>query len=144
MAGLDAFGVILERGEGAAGSTTYVPIANLSNLEGPESERETYDVTAHDSADGWREFVGGLKDGGEVTAEVNYDPREHDTLLADYEISQPIPWRVTWPTGDAWEITAILSGFNPEAPVDDKLAAEITLKVSGKPAIVPAEDGAAV
>lgn len=137
MAGLDAFGVILERGEGAP--PTYVPIANLSNLEGPESERETYDVTAHDSPDGWREFVGGLKDGGEVTAEVNYDPRDHDTLLADYEISQPIPWRITWPTGDAWEIKAILSGFSPEAPVDDKLAAEITLKASGKPEIVPSE-----
>lgn len=140
MAGLDAFGVLLERGTvpSGGGDTTYVPIANMGNLEGPETERETYDVSAHDSPDGWREFVGGLKDGGEVTAELNYDPSEHDTLLEDYDLSQPIPWRVTWPTGDKWEFGAILSGFKPEAPVDDKLAAEAKFKVSGKPEIIPA------
>ncbi|MFC5997109.1 phage tail tube protein [Pseudonocardia hispaniensis] len=136
MAGLDAFGTLLERGDGTP--TVYTPIANVTNIEGPETERDTYDVTAHDSPDAWREFIGGLKDAGEVTAEINYDPADHDTLLADYADAQPRDWRITWPTGATWALKAILTGFSAEAPHDDKLAAEITLKVSGKPALTPA------
>lgn len=137
MAGLDAFGTIIERATALTGTPTYVPIANVTNIGGPETERETLDVTAHDSPDGWREFVGSLKDAGEVSLELNYMPEDHDTLIGDYADDAPRGWRIVWPTGDKWELKAILTGFAPEAPHDDKLAAEVTLKVSGKPTLVP-------
>ncbi|GGV80491.1 MULTISPECIES: phage tail tube protein [Streptomyces] len=135
MAGLDAFGIALERGDGAS-PEVFTAIANVTSVKGPEIERETYDVTAHDSPDGWREFIGGLKDGGEVTLNVNYDPREHDTLIADYEDPDPRNYKMVFPgTLGSWQLKLILTKFSQEAPVDDKLSAEITFKVSGKPAI---------
>jgi predicted secreted protein len=135
MAGLDAFGTQLERGDGAA-PEVFTAIANVTNITPPGIERETYDVTAHDSPDGWREFVGGLKDGGEVEIELNYDPREHDTLVADFEDDQPRSYRIVFPgTLGQWGIKAIMSGFESEAPHDDKLSATVTFKVSGKPTI---------
>lgn len=135
MAGLDAFGTILERSDGAA-TPVFAPIGNATSVGGPEIERETLDVTAHDSPDGWREFVGSLKDAGEVSLEVNYDPREHDALVEDFDDIAPRTYRLTFPNGiGAWEFPAILTGFSPEAPHDDKLAAELTFKVTGKPVI---------
>jgi predicted secreted protein len=135
MAGLDAFGTQLQRGDGA-GVETFTPIANVTDITPPGIERETYDVTAHDSPEAWREFIGGLKDGGEVEIEVNYDPREHDALIADFADPNPRNYKVVWPNslGD-WSFGAILTNFEPEAPHDDKLAASLTFKVSGKPTI---------
>lgn len=142
MSGLDAFGIQLQRGDGAA-TEVFTAIANVTNVSGPEIERETYDVTAHDSEDGWREFIGGLKDGGEVSIEVNYDPRKHDVLVADFEDTAPRNYKMVFPGGiGEWALKMLLTGFSQEAPVDDKLAAELTFKVSGKPAIADGGAGA--
>lgn len=134
MAGIDAFGTTLAR-ESDSSPGTYIPVGNITALSPPGISRETIDVTAHDSEDGWMEFLGGLKDGGEVSFEVNYDPAKHDDLLADLH-AQAISWRVTFPDPAAteWTVNAILTGFEPDAPYDDKLSASITLKVTGKPA----------
>lgn len=144
MAGLNGYGVVFEIAE--SGGTTYTPIANVTNVGGPEIERETIDTTAHDSPDGWKEFVGGLKDGGEVSLELNYDPREHDVLLAQFDSDDPINCRLRWPNDIAhWTFKALMTGFSPEGPVDDKLAAETKWQVAGKPTTAtgaPAAGGA--
>ncbi|MFD3573846.1 phage tail tube protein [Streptomyces sp. NPDC058644] len=138
MAGLDAFGIALQRSDMVPTTPEFTAIANVTTVSGPEIERETYDVTAHDSTDGWREFIGGLKDGGEVSLEVNYDPRKHDQLVADFEDKVPRDYKLVFPgTLGSWAFEALLTGFSQEAPVDDKLAAELTFKVSGKPTITP-------
>lgn len=136
MAGIDGFGTALQRGDGA-GTEVFTTIANVTSINPPSMERETIDVTAHDSADGWMEFLGGLKDGGEVSADVNYDPSEHDVLVADFEDESPRNYRIVFPDADAttWSFKAILTGFEPEAPYDDKLAASLTWKVTGKPTL---------
>ncbi|MGI5347045.1 phage tail tube protein [Streptomyces sp. CA-250714] len=138
MAGIDAFGIALQRSDMAPTTPTFTAIANVTNIEGPEIERDTYDVTSHDGVDGWRDFIGGLKDGGEVTLEVNYDPRVHDDLIADFEDTDPRDYKIVFPKSlGSWQIKALLTGFSSEAPVDGKLAAELKLKVSGKPTITP-------
>lgn len=135
MSGIDAYGVALSRGDGAA-TEVFTAVASVTNLGGPELSRETYDVTAHDSPDGWREFIGGLKDGGEVSVEINYKPDVHDVLVADLSDTDPRNWRIVWPQAlGQWDFAAILTAFNPSAPVDDKLSGELTLKVSGKPTL---------
>jgi len=138
MAGLDAFGIALKRSDMATPTASFVTVGNVTSVSGPEIERETYDVTAHDSLNGWREFIGGLKDGGEVSLNVNYDPRKHDVLVSDFEDTLPRDYKLTFPgTLGEWQIKLILSGFSQEAPVDDKLSAELKFKVSGKPTIIP-------
>lgn len=84
------------------------------------------------------EFLGGLKDPGEVSFDVNYDPSEHDKLVDDFEEDNPVNYEVAFPDGTVWAFGAILTGFEPEAPYDDKLTASLTLKVTSKPEITPA------
>lgn len=137
MAGIDAFGTTLSRGDGAA-TEVFTPIANITSLSPPGISRETLDVTAHDSPNGYMEFLGGLKDPGEVSFDVNYDPSEHDTLVDDFELDDPVNYEVSFPDGTVWAFGAILTGFEPDAPYDDKLTASITLKVTSKPTITAA------
>lgn len=134
MAGIDAFGTTLSRGDGAD-PEEFEPIANITSLDPPGISRETLDVTAHDSPNGYMEFLGGLKDPGEVSVDANYDPSEHDKLVADFEEDEPINYEIAFPDGTVWTFGAILTNFEPEAPYDDKLTASITLKVTSKPDI---------
>ncbi|WP_431888734.1 phage tail tube protein [Nocardiopsis alba] len=138
MAGMNAHGTILERGNGdATGETpeTFTKIANSTNLSGPALERAEIDVTSHDSEDGWQEFIGGLKNAGEVGVDVNYRPSVHDILAADFEDDEPRNYRIVFPDPDetAWEFRAFLKGFEPSFPHDDKAEASLTFKVTGKP-----------
>lgn len=135
MAGINGFGTQFLRGDGGSPAETFTPVANVTSITPPGLSRETIDVTAHDSPDGWMEFLGGLKDGGEVSIEVNYDPAEHDTLASDLEDDAPRNYQVQFPDQGqtTWQFAAIMTGFEPEAPYDDKLSATLTFKVSGKP-----------
>lgn len=143
MAGRNAFGTKFERGDGTEGSETFEALANVTNIAGPELSRETIDTTAHDTADAWREFIGSLKDGGEVSLDLNYDPNKHDELVADLDDAEPRSYRLVFPVTPAvaWTIKAVMTGFSSEAPIDDKLSASVTFKVSGKPSIGAPDGG---
>lgn len=134
MSGLDAFGTQLQRGDGAL-PEVFTAIANVTNISGPGLEREVMDVTAHDSPDQWEEAIGGIKRSGEVSLDINYDPSVHNSLLADFDDQDPRNYKLVFPDTppSIWTFKAILKGFEPDAPHDDKLAASITFKVSGKP-----------
>lgn len=136
MAGIDAFGTQLKRGDGGS-PESFTALAEPTSISGPGLSRETLDVTSHQSPDQWMEFVGGLKDGGEVSVDVNYDPALHDSLVSDLDDSAPRNYQLVFPDDatTTWSFAALLTGFEPDAPYDDKLTASLTFKVSGKPTL---------
>lgn len=142
MSGRDAFGTLFQRGNGATPTEVFTTVANVTSISGPERTRETIDVTAHDSPGGWMEFIGGLKDGGEISLDINYDPAEltHD-LDDDFDDVLPRNYRIVILPGTedehTWSVKAIMTNLGDEFPYDDKMARTMTLKVSGKPELAP-------
>lgn len=136
MAGIDGYGTLLKRGDGAE-PEVFTAIANATNITAPGLARNTIDVSAHDSPNKYMEFVGGMIDPGEVSIDVNYDPTSHDMLVADLEDEDPRNYQLVFPdtAGTTWSFAAVLTGFEATAPYDDKLTATLTYKVSGKPTI---------
>jgi len=114
--------------------TTYTDIAGIHDtVKGPEMTADAVDVTDHDSADGWKEYIGGLKDGGEVGYKINWDPADsqHDTLVA--AVGEKKYWKITFPDGTSTAtFQGVMTKYAPEMPLDDKMTAEIGIKVSGK------------
>lgn len=140
MSGRDGFGTQFKRATTLTPGTVYETIANVTSIGGPERKRETIDVTAHDSPGQWMEFIGGLKDGGEISLDINYDPAEatHD-LDDDFDDESPRNYRVVILPGTedeyTWQLTGIMTGLSDEFPYDDKMARTMTIKVSGKPVL---------
>lgn len=134
MSGLDAFGTKLKRGDGG-GPEVFTAIAKVTDIGGPGLKRDTYEVSDHDSPSQWEEFIGGFKRSGEVSLDINYDPSVHNTLLADLSDVNPRNYQLVFPSSppSTWSFKAILNGFEPGAPHDDKLTASVTFKVSGVP-----------
>lgn len=142
MAGKDGFGTQFQRGNGATPTEVFTTIANVTNIGGPERTRETIDMTAHDSPDGYMEFVGGLKDGGTVSLDINYDPTEstHD-LDDDFEDVDPRNYQIVilpgTPDEHTWAFAGILTQLSDEFPYDDKMGRTMEVKISGKPTLTP-------
>lgn len=139
MTGLDGFGTTLARSDMAVpGPAVFTVLAGISNVGGPGVSREILDITAHDSPDAYREFLGGVKDAGEVSLDVNYAPKVHMIWYEDLDDEEPRDYMITYSDGSTSEFKALLTAFEPSAPFDDKLSASATFKVTGKPDNTPA------
>lgn len=140
-AALDAYGTLLQIGDGGS-PEAFTTIAEVTEISGPSLALDPLDVTAHTSPGAFREFIGGLLDGGEITATINYVPTEgtHDAgtgLLADMIARTVRNFNLIFPDTGAtsWRFPALVTAFEPAEPVDDRLSAEITLKVAGQPTL---------
>lgn len=118
--------------------TAFTDLAEITSVTPPPIKRDIIDVTHMDSPDGWREFIAGLKDGGECSMDMNFVPGSgtDDLLIAMQIETEARPCRITFPNGAEWKFDAFCTGYTPTAPVDDKMTATATFKVTGKPDFV--------
>ncbi|GAA2790093.1 phage tail tube protein [Streptomyces showdoensis] len=141
MAGTDAFGTQFLRDTTGAGA--YGVIANVADISGPSRSREAIEVTAHDSPNDYREFIKGLKDGGEVELTINYDPGEstHAALDGDFEEKDLRNYQVIilpgHPDEHTWTFAAMITDLGDAYPIDDKMERSVTFKISGMPTLTP-------
>lgn len=136
MAGKFGHGTTLE----VTVNSVLTAVAGLTSVGGLDLSSDEVDVTAHDSADGYREFEQGLKDGGSVEVEGNfYNDATQANLKTLFDSGEVVAMAITWPgTVGSWTFNAFVSGFSTDSPMDDKLSFTATVKVSGKPTLVEA------
>jgi predicted secreted protein len=136
MSGIDAFGT--KWSISTDNGVTFTDVADVTQVGVLDVKVDTIETSSHDSADQWRTFVGGMKDGGELKMEVNYDPAAHGTIFSNLG-GAPIDQKVTLSDAGAAVVAfnGIITGFQAQAPYDDKLSASVTIKVSGAPVITP-------
>lgn len=122
----------------ATGPSTYATIGELVNVSPPSPTRETIDVTHHGSPDGYREYIGSLKDGGEATLFFNYTEDGYVILQTIFDAgSETI--RLTFPGSATLIFTMIPTGIPlDDVEVDGKMAMSMPMKVTGKPLFTPA------
>ena len=139
MAGQPAFGTLLKIG-GTAGTAA----ANVTKIDGPAPTLDTIDVTAHDSAGAWHEYVAGLLDGGEVNLELNFDPAAATHKNASGGLQYIMIQRaltafaLVFPqaTNPTYTFNAFVTKFTRSSPFDGSLEGQVTLKISGAPTLV--------
>lgn len=131
---------LFKTGNGAS-PEVFTTLAEVTGITPPAMSRDTVDATHEESPGAWREFIAGLKDGGEVSLELNFIPGGTATsaLMAELDLDGPQASKnrqILFPDGSYFTFAGILTGFEPDAPIDDKMAASVTFKVSGKPTLV--------
>jgi predicted secreted protein len=119
--------------------TTVTTIGNIISITGLEESRDAIDISTGDSTAKWREFIPGMIDAGEVTAEINYDGTAAGTAdaLATLFTNAAQYWRITFDDNTTAsncsriDFSAFLTGIGHAIPFDDKVTQTITLKASG-------------
>lgn len=136
------YGTLLAFSDGAS-PPSFTVLAEVTDISGPGMSRELPDATHMESPGGWREFLGGLKDAGEITVECNHLPHNSTQdattgVLSLFASGARVAWRITFPVSPeiVWEMDAVVSAFEPSFPVEDKMMLSVTLKVSGQPAFL--------
>jgi predicted secreted protein len=129
-----AFGTLLKKGTNT--------IAELTSIKGIALAADTIDVTTMDDAtEGYRKYVQGIRDAGEVEVEgfAKFDDATGQmALLTDFNAGTAGTYSIVFPAGDKWEFTGIVVGFEHEASMEDGIGFSAKLKVSGKPTFTAA------
>jgi predicted secreted protein len=127
---------------------TWTTVAEVRNITPPSYARDAQDATHTESTEGWREFIPGLKDAGDISCELNLVPDSNsmDLVLAQFNTDELVQVRILFadgtqgavPTCSRFTCNVVVTGFAMEAPLDDKMSATLTAKISGKPTFVRA------
>lgn len=136
------YGTLFASGNGAV-PEVFTTLAEVTNITPPGWARDTVDASHEQSPGAHREFIAGLADAGEVSLDINYVPGGAAAAALEAEkaltgSSAAINRRITFPDGSYMTFTGILTAFEPDAPIDDKMSASLTFKVSGVPTFVQA------
>jgi predicted secreted protein len=97
---------------------------------------DTVETSYHGSASGWRTFVPGLIDGGEVTLDLLFDPSEATQmnstgLLSELTGRSVEGFKVIWPDASTFSFDGLVTRFEPGAPFEGALTGSATIKVTG-------------
>lgn len=122
------------------GDTTPVTVGGLTEIGGLELSADTIDVTTLNSDGGYRDFVAGFKDAGEVSLSGFFDPTTGEgqaELFAAFESGEKTAFAIVFPTamGKKWTFNGIVTGFGTGATVEDPVTFSATIKVVGAPSL---------
>lgn len=131
QAGL-GYGTLLQR----AGVT----LVETVKIGGPSQKADMKETTNMLSPSTYKEFIAGLREGGDVTIEGNYLPKEatnsQTTLRTDFENGTSASWAIIFPNAlGTLTFTAFVSAISPAIPLDDRITYTATLKITGKPVL---------
>jgi len=114
--------------------STWENIAEINSISGPGMTRETIDVTTLDSTGGYREFIGGFRDGGTITVNANFRRDTYDTMKTDFESDDLQNYEIVLPDAEntSLEFEALVTECPLDIPPDDKITTSIVLKISGE------------
>lgn len=129
--------------KGAAKGTKFTiatsAVGSLTSIGGVALSADTVDVTTIDNTDGYKEFVGGFKDGGEVSLSGYFDYSDvgQKALYTAFESGAVSACVIEFPTaiGAKWTFDGVVTAYETGAEMDGAVSFDCTIKVSGKPAL---------
>jgi hypothetical protein len=117
-----------------AGSGVYTDIAELRDITPPPLTRNPIETTSHNELE--ESFVVGIRRKGELQFSLGFVPSlpSHDALVGltkSWLDGAKDSWRITYPDGSVWIFDGYVTAIGAAAPVDDGLAADITIRPTG-------------
>lgn len=114
-------------------------VGGLTSIGGVEISAETTDVTALDNSTGYKEYLGGFKDGGEVPLEGFLDGEDdgQDAMYAAMEDQEVHQFSIVFPTaiGKTWSFPGVVTKFATSVALNDGVKYSASVKVTGKPTL---------
>jgi len=133
---ISGVGTVFNRWTGSA----WAAIAYVRSISGPTKTRAFIDTTALDTSGGYRTFIAGFRDGGQITLNMLFDRDGYELMNTDFESDTAVNYQIHLPDTD--ETTFTFEGLVTELPLnvptDDAVTADVTIKISG---VVSLESG---
>lgn len=119
-------------------------IADLTSIGEVGVESDEIDVTTLDSTGGYKEYIAGFKDAGEVSlAGIIKSETAMEAMLALAESQEIEEWTIRTPIGSTWVFNGFVKSFKEaEATVDGVRGFSGSIRVSGAPVYTAANPSA--
>lgn len=114
--------------------SSFTTIAELGDITPPEMMRNEHDATTQNiNIDA---YVLGVLRRGQLSIPLNFLPTDgtHDHLTGLFHLlinNTLTGYKVTFPDGTVWVMSGQVQAIKPMAPVDNKLSAAVTFRMSG-------------
>jgi len=116
---------------------TVGEIGKLTNISGPNESVDDIDITDMSTTNARREFMAGLIDSGEVSADLIYDKTLYNTVQGALGNAAEV-WTITLSDGTTIAASGYLKANGLAVPMEDKITQAITIKLSGEITVTPA------
>ncbi len=128
-------GTVIQRSDDATSGGVFTSVGEIYDTQPPGITRDAVENTTMASIERWREFMGGLKDAGELSFTITFDPDAAEITALELDLNTDTPgfYKIIFPDADEWGFAALLTAFQPTVPVGDAMLAEVTFKLTGKP-----------
>lgn len=127
-------GVGIELRRYNTGTSKWERLAEILSYDGPNKKRDTIDVTNMDSTDGYKEFIGGFRDSGELKCPMNFTRDTYDLMNEDFESETKQTYELAIPDADNTTLSflGLVTDLGFKADTSKQVQADVTIKVSGK------------
>ena len=127
------YGTTLEIASAVIPSVSYVEVAEVTSISPPAVSAETIDASHMKSPDKFKEYITGMKDGTNMTVDINYVPGSigDQNIRAMQGEAKPRSVRIVWPNGGHEVFNAYLTNRTRAVPADGKMTSTLTFKVTG-------------
>ena len=127
--------------ERKSGELTKDLVGELLTMTPPNMTKDTIESTHFASADRYREFLSGLRDGGEADINCNLvGPDDGQAgMIADFDSNAANEYTIELADGTTFVFDAICTGVTPAVENEGKIEIGFSLKITGKPTITLAE-----
>lgn len=117
-------------------------VADLTSIGGIDISADTIDVSTLEG-DGWRQFITGMKDAGEVAVSGFFKPSDTNgqkKLFDDLGTGTVGSYAIVFPSpiSQTWSFKGVVTAFSTGAELEDAVSFESAIKVSGKPSWITA------
>lgn len=132
------YGATFAIGNGATPTEAFTALAEVIDITPPSDNIDVIEITHLSSPNRTKEFITGLNDPGECALTVNFLPGEadDDAIQALRGLTSPKNFQITFPaiSGNPavkWTFAGYLTGYEPTVPINDRMTANIRIKVTG-------------
>lgn len=139
MAAIKSLGVTLVKTKSGSESTNTT-IADLTSIGEFGIESDEIDVTTLDSTGGYKEFIAGFKDAGEISLAGIVKTESAFTAMATLAGSQAIEeWTLTFKSGSKWIFNGFVKSFKEgESTINGVRNFTGSIRISGEPVFIAA------
>jgi predicted secreted protein len=132
MAAISGQGTKFRRWDSTTG--TWAEIAEITGISGPSMSRNTIDSTVLATTGGYRTFIGALRDPGSITLNMNFTRATYEQMKDDFEDDTAQNYEIVLPDDDntSFEFEGLVTELPLNVPTDDKITADVTIKISGQ------------
>lgn len=114
----------------------FAAVGQIIDIKPPSVSREVVEATHYESVDRFEEVISAMRDAGEVSFTIQFsDPAALDDLHTDIKSDAAVDYKFIWNNALAteWEFSGFVTEVTPSTPLKDRMTADVTIRVSGKP-----------